>query len=201
MRIETDAPLRKHLLSRGLPPDILGQRPFDLDPFVTSISSIVDGLKPRKQPKAVQLAAHAEVLAAPFEIPYLYLIASTPNDAKAKCVAAHIMCAATQMQLANRIGFETKGRQTPLWHTITGSWQDRLRDRQEDQPSLLVLSNITSDSTAVKLEKLRDICELYSHVPRIVVLTGTDPITFANTRLMLAANHVLHLATARQTQL
>jgi hypothetical protein len=201
MKVEVDSKLRKHLLSRGLPPDILGQRPFDIEPFTTSISSEVEGLKTRRQPKAVQLLAHKNVVEQPFSDPYLYLIGSSPNDAKAKCVAAHIMSCATQMQLDNRISKTTKGRQTPLWHTLTGSWQDKLRDRQEDQPSMLIISNITVDSTAVKLEKLRDLCELYSNIPRIIVFTGTDPITFANTRLRLAVNHVLSLATARQTQL
>jgi hypothetical protein len=84
---------------------------------------------------------------------------------------------------------------------INGSWHDRLRDGADDQPSMLIVSNITVNSTNVKLEKLRDLLEMYSHIPRIVVVTGIDPVTFANTKLMMPVSNVLQLATARKVTL
>jgi hypothetical protein len=81
---------------------------------------------------------------------------------------------------------------------LTGGWHDRLRDGADDQPSMLILSNVTVTSTNAKLEKLRDLLEMYAHIPRVVVVTGEDPLSFANTKLFLPVNHVLHLTTAKK---
>ena len=69
-------------------------------------------------------------------------------------------------------------------------------ERTAEKPSLLVLSNVPSNSTNVKLEKLRDILESYSSVPRIVVTTGEDPITFFNQKLFLPLNYACYLTTS-----
>lgn len=195
--------LQKHLVSRGLPRDVLGLRPFDLSQHAISIVSEVEGLKTRKVSKVQQLEHFRAICEKPFGKPYVYIISSSPNDGKAKQAASYIMECATHHQLKNHFPRSTRGRQSPLWHFVTGNWADRLRDSEgkADQPSMLILSNITKDSTTAKLEKVRDLLEIYSNIPRILVVTGEDPITFANTRLMVQAHHALLLATARRVQL
>jgi hypothetical protein len=193
----------KFLISRGLPRDVLRQRPFDLQQHVVSIVSEVEGLKTRKISKAQQLEHFKAVCDRPFAKPYVYIIGSSPNDGKAKQVAAAIMDCATTHQLKNHFPRSTRGRQSPLWHFVTGNFPDTLRDSggTADNPSMLILSNITRDSTAQKIEKVRDLLEMYNHIPRLVVVTGEDPITFANTRLLIQAHHAIMCATARKIQL
>lgn len=166
-----------------------------------TIVSAIEGMKTKKVLKASQLEHFQSVLTKPFASPYIYVIASSPNDGKAKQVAAYLMESATKGQLAGKYPRSTRGRQSPLWHMITGSFHDRLRDGASDEPSMVIFSNVTTTSTNVKLEKLRDLIEMYNHLPRVVVITGEDPVTFANTKLMLPVNHVLNLATARKVSL
>lgn len=193
--------LVKHLVNRGLPRDILRMRPFDLSQHTVSITSEVEGMKTKKVLKNAQLEQFEHMLEKPFSKPLVYVMSSSPNDGKAKQAAAYMMEQATKGQLSGTYGRSTRGRQSPLWHMINGSWHDRLRDGADDQPSMLILSNITVNSTNVKLEKLRDLLEMYNHIPRIVVVTGIDPVTFANTKLMMPVSNVLQLATARKVTL
>jgi hypothetical protein len=85
-------------------------------------------------------------------------------------------------------------RAMPFWHTLTGNWADEFRDKKiEGRPSLLFLANVHVQSSSTKLEKLRDILEMYSGVPRIVVLAGEDPVTFFNTKMFYGLNHAILL--------
>lgn len=191
----------RQLTVRGMPRDLLVVRPFTLGDYVASIDSRVADAPRRKVSKPLQLATHTKIAAAPFENPYIYIIASDPNDARAKYVAAHLMQTATRLQLTGTTRLQTMGRQTPLWHQTNGSYKDRLRDGADDQPSMLILSGITTDCTPVKLEKVRDLLEQFNYIPRVVAVTGSDPLTWANTRLRLAVNHVLYLANNRSISL
>ena len=201
MYVKLDPKLHKQLANRGMPRDILGMRQFKFDDHVVTINSEVDGLKKKRVQKALQIESFEHALAQPFGRPYLYIIGSSPNDGKAKQAAALLMQHAVAAHLAGEARRSVLGRQLPLWHVINGSFQDKLRDSKDQVPSMLFLSNVTVDSTNVKIEKLRDILEQYNSIPRVVVVTGTDPLTFANTRLHLPVNYVLNLATARKISL
>lgn len=66
------------------------------------------------------------------------------------------------------------------WHSVYGNPTDELRDNKEmfnkiKGSSLLVLSNIAVNSTAMKIEKVRDLLNMYSSIPRIVCVGGMDP--------------------------
>ena len=66
--------------------------------------------------------------------------------------------------------------------------------RRDNFPlSMLILSNFNTESTPLKVEKLRDILERYSNIPRIVVLGGIDPFTFFATRLNYPLDACLQL--------
>jgi hypothetical protein len=66
----------------------------------------------------------------------------------------------------------------------------------QEQASLLVLSNLTPNSTAAKLEKTRDMLEFYADIPRIVVIAGEDPITFFSRRLFWRVNNLFFLSSS-----
>jgi hypothetical protein len=110
-------------------------------------------------------------------------ISSEPSDIKAKVLAKNIL----QVALDNGV----RGK----WHTIIGGYKDELRDKVKPV-NLLVLSNVPYNATDVKLEKLRDILELYHGVPRIVVTTGCEPIEFFN-HLGLPLNYGLWIRSKR----
>ena len=115
-----------------------------------------------------------------------YVISGQYHDSLAKFAALELF--------AN--SFTTKAQ--PYWHMVNGSYRDPLRDDPEfrervERISCLVLSNITINSGTAKFEKVRDLYELFSHIPRILVLTGDDPFVFCQTKLFIEVrNRVLY---------
>ena len=191
----------KHLAARGMPRDILRARPFNVENHVVTIDSQLEGIKTRRVPKKQQLAHLAKFIEKPFAAPLVFSISSFPNDGKARVLAAYLMEQAYKHHVAGRFRF-TRSRHLPLWHTVTGGLYDVLRDgRQEHRPSLLILSNITHLSTTVKLEKVRDLLEIYNDIPRILVSTNEDPITLANSKLLVPINSAVYLATSRKIEI
>ncbi len=191
----------KYLAARGMPKDILRARPFNADQHIITIDSKVEGIKTRRVPKKVQLAQLERFIEKPFAAPAVISIASFPNDGKAKLMAAFLMEVAHKAQVSGRFR-SVRARQLPLWHRVMGGYYDQLRDgRSEERPSLLVLSNITHQSTPMKLEKLRDLLEMYNDIPRVIVSTNEDPITLANSKLLVPVNMAFYLATARRIEL
>lgn len=105
-------------------------------------------------------------------------IGSFPSDLRARLVAANIMERAILAQEKAKRG-KLAARDHPLWHKVYGGLGDPLRDKGlPDNPSMLIISNIDIDSTAFKIEKVRDIIEQNTHIPRIIVVSGCDPMSF-----------------------
>jgi hypothetical protein len=111
--------------------------------------------------------------------PYIYGVSGNPDDGDAKYFAAYLV-----QQHMQFMGLKAN----VVWHTLYGDFNNRiLREYDEidgkSPPSLIVLSNLTPNSTNVKLEKARDILERFADIPRIVVCAGEDPMSFFTTRL------------------
>lgn len=200
MQARIDPKYTRQLVSRGMPRDLLRVRPFNTDQHLVTIVSEVEGMKTRRVPKKVQQETLIKIMEKPFAGPYLMAISSSPNDGKAKMLAATIMQQALKAHLSGKFR-STRGKSLPLWHFVNGSFHDRLRDSMEERPSMLILSNITDQSTNVKFEKVRDLLEMFSDIPRIIVTTPLDPLTLVNRRIYLPLNHAFMLATARKTVL
>lgn len=144
---------------------------------------------PRVLPKTVsvvkQISALERVLRKPLSSNYVLGISSFPSDARAKHLAIHIMNTAIAAWRVKHV----PGKDLPRWHSVFGGLGDPLRDRpSDDMPALLVLSNLNDGSSNYKLEKVRDLLEKYAAIPRIVILGGSDPITFFGTKLHYPIN-------------
>lgn len=114
---------------------------------------------------------------------YTYCISSPATDSNAKFVASYIYARWYEKWEKE---LRTKGVGKPMWHTLTGAFADELRDnrlRGHRKPCGLILGNVPSNSSNVKLEKLRDLLEIYSDIPRIVVTSGEDPVEFFTSKL------------------
>lgn len=127
-----------------------------------------------------QIAGLEKICRNPNRSNYVLGISSFPTDALAKHLAIHLMDQSYQAWQEHH----KPGRTLPVWHRVYGGFGDALRDKtQEDIPSLLIISNVNESSSAYKLEKVRDLLDKYSNIPRIVVIGGGDPITFFTTKL------------------
>lgn len=100
-----------------------------------------------------------------------YVVAGNPDDKDARYFAAYL----AQIHL-NELKLEAHIR----WESVLGNFQN---PAMQDEPSLLILTNLTPRSSNVKYEKVRDLIERHSTIPKIIVIAGEDPISFAATRL------------------
>lgn len=110
--------------------------------------------------------------------PVVYGVASAPSDQRAKYFAAYLVQIFLEQAPPNT---------SVLWEQLTGGFDNKAMTAE---PSLLVMTGLTPNSTAVKLEKARDLLEKHSNIPRIVVIAGDDPITFFMTKLYYSVNSI-----------
>ncbi len=182
----------KLLMGRGVPQADMfhGHGTFDVVPNLVKYETDMPGMQTKVVSAARQIKALASLIESPLRASCAIGINSFPSDLLAKHLAIHIFdCAITSWVARHK-----PGRVMPIWHRVFGGLGDPLRDKTTDEiPSLLVISNINDSSTAFKLEKVRDLLEKYSHVPRIVALSSKDPITFFATKLHYPINIGLNI--------
>lgn len=177
----------KLLAGRGVPvADMFhGHGTFDVVPNLVKYETDIPGIQSKTVSQMRQVKALASLLENPLRASYAVGINSFPSDLLAKHLAIHIFNVALDSWAARH----KPGRVMPVWHRVFGGLGDPLRDKPTDEiPSLLVISNINEQSSAHKLEKVRDLLERFSHVPRIVVMSTKDPITFFATKLHYPIN-------------
>ncbi len=168
------------LYSYGMPKTVSLSKPFTLSP--TTFMSTIEGLKPKQFTKQKQMSAFEDFLENPFELKN-YCIVSAPNDSNAKLLAAFMMQHAANMA--------SKFTSRPIWHTVTGGFDNPIVSNKKPC-SLMVLTNVGTDSTVTKKEKLRDILET-QECSKIVVATGCDPFEFFTRHLFLPVHGVFYL--------
>lgn len=199
------APQRQQLL-KSLGVDytcLLGKRnTFDV------LSSLVR-IKPRLEyedvrlRKTISIKRQASTIARLLENPLhgapTICISSYPTDLRAKLLACQIMNAAIDQHNSRT---RKHGHTLPKWYKVYGGYKDYLRDLERgkerdsgDYPCMLILTNVLPDSTPMKLEKLRDLLEKYDDIPRLVVLSGTDPLTFFATKLQYPLHYGVYMGT------
>lgn len=177
--------------------------PFSLDDTLTSISPHVpawlpdDYDLPRLSVKA-QILGCQRMLTNPLRGNPITCIGSMPSDDRAEFLAMSFMLAAIAQQKEQPA---YRGKLLPLWHQVTGGFYDPLRDLKERKNiSMLIITNVGLDSTSHKLEKVRDLLKIYSTIPRIVVVNGTDPVTFFAEKMRMTLQFAMFLNGVRKTK-
>lgn len=111
--------------------------------------------------------------------PMIYVVAGSPDDDHAKYFAGHLCGVHVHHREARN--------SVPhiLWETLYSSYKGlpTNKDPFRARPTMMVISNLTPHSTPYRLERARDLIEFYDKIPRIVVVAGEDPLTYASTRL------------------
>lgn len=105
-------------------------------------------------------------------------ISSVPSDLKAKYLAVHLL--SRQLQTSEDISKPVR------WLTLLHG------NKLQEQPSFLVLSNLTANSTNYRLEQARDILESVM-CPIIVVVGGIDCASFFRYKMHYPINYAFHL--------
>lgn len=177
----------ERLIGYGVPGSVWRQPPFPFSPQPFTTES--EGLHQRILPEDVQIDSLSRFLRDPLK-PIIYGVSGRPDDSKAKYFAAYLMDVHAKAIQTNQLV-------RPVWEPLYGGFDNKLKNEHQAgliKPSLLVLSNLTPNSTSVKLEKARDLLEYFSDIPRIVVVAGEDPISFLSTRLYVPVNAIAQFA-------
>lgn len=104
-----------------------------------------------------------------------------------------------QMALTLFVAAWEQTTKNPYWHVVDGSTKDRIRDDREwrennvGRPNFLVISGAAVNSTAMKLEKIRDILTLYSGIPRVLLVSGCDPYKYCTEYLYMRPHRMLYI--------
>lgn len=186
---------RRLLSNRGVPSHLFGLRSFNIDGYVREVDiPFKDGFI--EFPVSRQLHYLQDVLKDPFS-KSLTIIGGQFYATKAQAIALLIMRIAIQKRDRNRL---------PLWHYITGSFKDNLRDDDTYKlkigtPGLLILDGITSTSSTVKFEKCHDLLELYGSIPKILICSGTDPVTIARNHIHTKPDGYLYISETKMMEI
>ena len=191
-RFESDT--LKRMKTCGLDRSVLGGRnSFRLEDALMPFKPKFEAMKTSQISAAKQQTFLERIFDNPLKGHALTVITSYPTDTRAKMLAANIFAAAIE-QYTELSARSRTGKGMPMWHRLTGSYQDQYRDGKKEKPAMLILSNIVETSSPVKLEKLRDLLEFYSDIPKVVVMGSTmDPITFIGSKLYKSVDNAIYL--------
>lgn len=120
-------------------------------------------------------------------VPAIYSVAGNPDDAKAKLFAAYLV--GVHMRYLG-------SKANVVWESLYGGFDNKLVSDADDkeQPTMIVITNLCPNSTNLKLEKAKDILEKFADIPRIVVSSGLDPISFMTTKLYSQVNALAYFS-------
>lgn len=186
----------KTLQSRGVfYPDLPARNKLSVSDLLTKIEQKSPNSPDKIISPAKQLKALNTIMSNPLRGSYVLAISSYPSDLRAKYLAATIMNEAIKVQQKVR-----SFKALPLWHHVYGGAGDVLRDKPlAESPTMLVISNVNANSSQTKLEKVRDLLEKFSNIPRIVVLGGSDPCSLFSNYLHFPLKVGLYLGPGRKT--
>lgn len=156
---------------------------FDLSQSLLEFTTQLEGTTRKTVTAEDQYALAQSLVDGPMSPRTCAFITGYPTDERAKLFGTHVLKAAWEHSP------KSLPRRRPLWITMYNNFinYDKLKDKK---PSALFVSNITDMCTNSKLERLRDLLELFSDIPRVVMIgSAIDPITFASTRLRYAITH------------
>jgi hypothetical protein len=163
-----------------VPGTVWRQRPFKWEPqaFVPESERLKDTIKD----EAIQNRSLKLFMDDP-TLPLIYCVSGTPDDSKAEYFAAHLVALHLE---------KLKAKASVVWCPLYGGFDNPMfKDYgyySDNDPTMIVLSNLSPTATNVKLDKCRDILKRFGEIPRVVVVAGEDPFSFMATRLYSPLN-------------
>lgn len=170
-----------------LPGSIWQQAPFKWEPQPFALES--ERLTEKIVDPEVQESSLRRFIKDP-TLPVVYGVCGNPSEEKARYFAAYLVDLHCR-----KLG----SRANPIWHALYGGYDNKLLKDYSmvdpiTEPSILVLCNLAPNSTNTKFEKAKDLIERFPTIPRIIVASGEDPISFLSTRLYSPCNAIAYFS-------
>lgn len=134
-----------------------------------------------------QVLGYLQFVANP-GLPMTYVCAGNPDDVKARFFAAHL--AATHAKHLLALG------RTPriVWEQLYGGFDNPAM--RHDDLTMLVIDNLSAIPNKVKNDKVRDLIAKHRSIPKVLVVSGEDPVSFAATRIFSPAHGISYFPTS-----
>lgn len=167
------------LLNLGVPISAFSNTQFSLNECVCKVSANVRMVNARKLSVDRQLCKFNSVYGSILDTNYIAVLSSFPSDTVSRHVALSMLSASYVQFLKHKRERDKRFKflGPPTWHRIYNTYKSPMIDTKRNC-CFLVISGVSSDSTQLKKDKLRDILEAYDHVPRVVVTSSIDPVSF-----------------------
>jgi len=168
---------RDFFIQRGIrvPDLVFRQQPFRFRPQSFTVYG------PRMQEKlydaSLQNISLHGFLQAPL-MPVVYGVSSQSNPARSNYMAAF---------LVQKFCEATHGSNSVQWIRPADNLNS---DIVRGSPSLLVISGLTPNTPSFRLDRVYQLLDEWDHIPRIVVMSGEDPLTFFSTRLFYKVDRI-----------
>ncbi len=176
--------IRKGQIVNIVPSHVWRARHFKWNPITFATES------ERLNAKFIESPVQDKSLATFLEDPstsMIYGVSGNPDDSKAKYFAAFLVAAHLKVMGADA---------NVIWAPQYGGFDNPHMSDDRAAPTMLVLTNLTPNSTPFKLEKARDLLEKFSDIPRVVVIAGMDPLSFLTTRLHVPVHGIAYFSEA-----
>lgn len=190
----------KLLLACGLDRLVLANKrlTYDLADNVASFKPSVSGVKTRNIGEPKQMEYYSRIMSNPLKGSGTYVLNSFPTDLRAKQLATVIMNRTIDHHndISNKF---RKGRNLPMWIKLVGyGGPDLIKQIREVNPCALFISNLNDESTPHKIEKLRDILEVFDSIPKYIITAGQDPLTFFARKLFYPVAAAIRVGSANK---
>lgn len=178
---------RDMMISRGAGKSIFRSN------LVLDSSIVLDANSERRSvPIATQLSKYEKSWATPLGS-WLLVIGSDIDEDYSLTAAMGLMWQATIKHAQNPQSYA----RPYLWRLFGGSY-DRLRQNDEFRSvigniGLLIMTNMAENATLDKIEKCRDLISIYDNIPKVVIVSGCDPLKFSTEKLYINPTRVLYL--------
>lgn len=137
--------------------------------------------------KSAQVHGYRQFLANP-TMPVTYISAGNPDDVKARYFAAHLVEAHVRH-------LQALGRSPRVvWEQLYGGFDNPAMTTAADA-TMLVIDNLSAIPNRVKYDKVRDLIARYPSIPKVLVVSGEDPVSFAAARIFKPAHGIAYFPT------
>lgn len=181
----------------GVPRGLL--RDFSIDLSKSLVGAEIAAIDETKPPTILSVAKQKRVLYTLFDSkftnPFVVGFNSSTNFLIARQMATVIFWQAIQQASRNA---EIYRGQMPRWHYVAGGFDNVLVNEYQQgkhvAPLLLILDGLDTGMSSVKLEKTRDLLNVFCDRPRLLLISGDKPGEYVRDQLHIRLSGLVQFA-------